>query len=112
MLTKEDFKRVAPLLWEVPTTFQHGMRVPVRLFADERLLEAALGDKSMQQAVNASTLPGLVSHVAGADVHQVRFPDRCVAASGLSGGACRWAPSATTSTAASGCWPAAFSRGG
>ena len=88
MLSKQDFKRVAPLLWEVPTTFQHGMRVPVRLFADERLLEAALGDKSMQQAVNASTLPGLVSHVVVMpDVHQgYGFPIGGVAASEVSSG--------------------------
>src|SRR3989304_1574711 len=63
MLSKQDFKRIAPLLWEVPTSFQQGMRVPVRLFADERLLEAALGDKSLQQAINASTLPRLASRI-------------------------------------------------
>jgi tRNA-splicing ligase RtcB len=51
-------------------------------------LEAALGDKSMQQAVNASTLPGLVRHVVVMpDVHQgYGFPIGGVAASQLSGG--------------------------
>jgi tRNA-splicing ligase RtcB len=58
------------------------MRVPVRVFADERLLDAALGDKSLQQAVNASMLPGLVSHVTVMpDVHQgYGFPIGGVAA--------------------------------
>jgi tRNA-splicing ligase RtcB len=64
------------------------MRVPVRIFADERLLEAALGDKSLQQAVNASTLPGLVSHiVVMPDVHQgYGFPIGGVAATELPDG--------------------------
>ena len=40
-------------------------------YADEGLLRAAMGDKSLQQAINASTLPGLVSHVTVMpDVHQ------------------------------------------
>ncbi len=88
MLQKQDLKPVAPLIWEVPTSYQQGMRVPVRLFADDRLLEAALGDRSMQQAVNASMLPGLVSHVVVMpDVHQgYGFPIGGVAASKLPDG--------------------------
>ena len=87
-LRKQDFTRLAPYLWEIPTSFQAGMRVPVRLFADERLLEAALGDKSLQQAINASTLPGLVSHVTVMpDVHQgYGFPIGGVAATRLPNG--------------------------
>jgi tRNA-splicing ligase RtcB len=58
------------------------MRVPVRVFASQELLEDALGDKSIEQAVNASTLPGLVSHVTVMpDVHQgYGFPIGGVAA--------------------------------
>jgi tRNA-splicing ligase RtcB len=61
------------------------MRVPVRIFADEPLLEDALDDKSLEQAVNASMLPGLVSHVTVMpDVHQgYGFPIGGVAASEL-----------------------------
>ncbi|MFQ5942828.1 MAG: RtcB family protein [Anaerolineales bacterium] len=87
-IQKQDFTRLAPYLWEIPTSYQPGMRVPVRLFADERLLEAALGDKSLQQAINASTLPGLVSHVTVMpDVHQgYGFPIGGVAATRLPSG--------------------------
>jgi len=87
-IRKQDFTRLTPYLWEIPTSYQAGMRVPVRLFADERLLEAALGDKSMQQAINASTLPGLVSHVTVMpDVHQgYGFPIGGVAATQLPSG--------------------------
>jgi tRNA-splicing ligase RtcB len=88
MLSKKDFRRITPLLWEVPTSFQEGMRVPVRVFADERLLEEALDDKSLQQAVNASTLPGLVGQViVMPDVHQgYGFPIGGVAATRLPDG--------------------------
>lgn len=87
-IRKQDFRRLTPYLWEIPASYQPGMRVPVRLFADDRLLEAALGDKSLQQAINASTLPGLVSHVTVMpDVHQgYGFPIGGVAATRLPDG--------------------------
>ena len=64
------------------------MRVPVRLFADDRLLDDALDDASLTQAVNAATLPGLVSHVTVMpDVHQgYGFPIGGVAATRLPDG--------------------------
>ncbi len=85
MIRKQDFQRLSPYLWEIPTSFRQGMRVPVRVFADERLLEDALDDKSLEQAVNASMLPGLVSHVTVMpDVHQgYGFPIGGVAATRL-----------------------------
>jgi tRNA-splicing ligase RtcB len=64
------------------------MRVPVRVYADDRLLEAALGDRSIEQAVNAATLPGLVGQViVMPDVHQgYGFPIGGVAATLLPDG--------------------------
>jgi tRNA-splicing ligase RtcB len=88
MVRKQDFKRVEPLIWEIPASFQEGMRVPVRVFSDEPLLEAALGDKSFSQAVNAACLPGLVGYVVVMpDVHQgYGFPIGGVAASSIDDG--------------------------
>ena len=85
LVHKQDFKQLSPFLWEIPTTYRPGMRVPVRLFADDRLLEDALDDKSLEQAVNASMLPGLVGHVTVMpDVHQgYGFPIGGVAATRL-----------------------------
>ena len=81
-LRLEDFQRVSPVTWELPASYRRDMRVPVRLFADEALLTAALGDRSLDQAVNAATLPGLVGHVVVMpDVHQgYGFPIGGVAA--------------------------------
>ena len=58
------------------------MRVPVRIFATRELLEQVMGDKSLEQAVNAATLPGLVGAVVVMpDMHQgYGFPIGGVAA--------------------------------
>lgn len=87
-MRKQDFKRLGPVHWEIPTSYRQDMRVPVRIFADDRLLEATLKDRSMEQAINASTLPGLVSHVTVMpDMHQgYGFPIGGVAASRLPDG--------------------------
>jgi len=87
-LRKQDFKKLNDYLWEIPVTYRHDMRVPVRVYADERLLEASLDDKSFEQAVNAATLPGLVGHVTVMpDVHQgYGFPIGGVAATKLPDG--------------------------
>ncbi len=88
MIRKQDIKRISDVKWEIPKSYRDDMRVPVRIFADDRLLEAALGDKSLTQAVNASALPGLVSHViVMPDVHQgYGFPIGGVAATKLPDG--------------------------
>ena len=53
-LRKQDFNKLTDYLWEIPATYRHDMRVPVWVFADERLLEDSLDDKSFDQAVNAA----------------------------------------------------------
>jgi tRNA-splicing ligase RtcB len=68
---KQDLRRLADYIWEIPVTHQPGMQVPVHLYADERLLDDALDDASLQQAVNVACLPGLVGKVVVMpDVHQ------------------------------------------
>ncbi|MGK7908485.1 MAG: RtcB family protein [Synechococcus sp.] len=71
MVSKQDFRHIDTYVWEIPTSFHSDMNIPVWIFADEELLEDALGDLSVQQAVNVACLPGLVGHVAVMpDVHQ------------------------------------------
>jgi tRNA-splicing ligase RtcB len=83
MVTKSDLKRIDKYRWEIPTSYRDDMRVPVQIFASDTLIEQALDDKSMQQAVNTATLPGLVGRVVVMpDVHQgYGFPIGGVAAS-------------------------------
>jgi tRNA-splicing ligase RtcB len=82
MVTLKDLVRINDYQWEIPQTFRADMRVPVRLFATRRMLEAVMHDKSLEQAVNAATLPGLVGNVIiMPDMHQgYGFPIGAVAA--------------------------------
>ncbi|MEA3327148.1 MAG: RtcB family protein [Chloroflexota bacterium] len=77
-----QFSQRSDFEWEIPTNFRSDMRVPVRVFASRSLLLDALGGKSILQAVNASTLPGLVEAVmVMPDMHQgYGFPIGGVAA--------------------------------
>src|SRR4030043_101819 len=88
MVTLEDLKRISDFEWEIPKSFREDMRVPVRLFATQRMLEDGMKDKSLEQAVNAATLPGLVGHViVMPDMHQgYGFPIGGVAATRLPDG--------------------------
>jgi tRNA-splicing ligase RtcB len=82
MVQISDLVPISPYEWEIPKTFRNDMRVPVHLFATRELLEQIIDDRSLEQAVNASTLPGLVgSVVVMPDMHQgYGFPIGGVAA--------------------------------
>ncbi len=88
MIRIQDLTKISDYEWEIPRTFRQDMRVPVRIFATRSLLEHIAGDKSLEQAVNAATLPGLVGHVVVMpDMHQgYGFPIGGVAATEFPGG--------------------------
>jgi tRNA-splicing ligase RtcB len=72
-MRKQDFNRISEYVWEIPQVHRADMRVPARLYASERLLEAVLGDddKSLEQLANTATLPGLARYaLAMPDIHQ------------------------------------------
>ncbi len=82
MVTLQNLVKISEYEWEIPQSFRSDMRVPVRLFATRRLLEKVAEDNSLEQAVNAATLPGLVGRVlVMPDMHQgYGFPIGGVAA--------------------------------
>lgn len=88
MVSLMDLKQITEYEWEIPKSFRKDMRVPVRLFATRKLLEKVMEDKSLEQAVNSATLPGLVGHVVVMpDMHQgYGFPIGGVAATKLPDG--------------------------
>jgi tRNA-splicing ligase RtcB (3'-phosphate/5'-hydroxy nucleic acid ligase) len=88
MIAMKMMQKVNEYEWVIPTAYRQDMRVPVRIFADREILEATLGDLSMEQAINAATLPGLVGEVVVMpDVHQgYGFPIGGVAASRIPDG--------------------------
>jgi tRNA-splicing ligase RtcB len=82
MIRIQDLIKISNHEWEIPQSYRKDMRVPVRIFATQELLEQVMDDKSLEQAVNATTLPGLVGHVVVMpDMHQgYGFPIGGVAA--------------------------------
>jgi tRNA-splicing ligase RtcB len=82
MIQKKDLHKRDAYLYEVPASYREDMRVPARLYADEQLLEAALTDRSIEQLINTTTLPGVVRYtLAMPDIHQgYGFPIGGVAA--------------------------------
>jgi tRNA-splicing ligase RtcB (3'-phosphate/5'-hydroxy nucleic acid ligase) len=95
MVNLQDLIKITDYEWEIPKNFRSDMRVPVRLFATRYLLEQVMGDRSLEQAVNSATLPGLVGHViVMPDMHQgygfpiggvaaTRYPDGVVSPGGI-----------------------------
>ena len=88
MIHLSDFKRLATYVWEIPKGYRDDIRVPARVYASQTLLEQALTDRSIEQLLNATTLPGVVGYaIAMPDVHQgYGFPVGGVAATALPSG--------------------------
>jgi tRNA-splicing ligase RtcB (3'-phosphate/5'-hydroxy nucleic acid ligase) len=87
-ISLNTFQKISDFEWEIKPDFRSDMRVPVRVFASQSLLEDALKDKSIEQAVNATTLPGVLEAVmVMPDMHQgYGFPIGGVAATDLEQG--------------------------
>jgi tRNA-splicing ligase RtcB len=82
------FTQIREFEWEISPDFRSDMRVPVRIFASKSLLQDSFRDKSIVQAINVSTLPGLVGAVmVMPDMHQgYGFPIGGVAATDIENG--------------------------
>ena len=71
MINKKDFRKISDYLWEVPKSFRANMRVPVRIYASEKMLEQIFRDKSVEQLINGTTLPGIIKYaIAMPDCHE------------------------------------------
>lgn len=81
-MDKRDLVRIHDWLWEIPRTFRPDMRVPARVFTTEKMLDSILGDRSLDQLVNVTALPGIVRcAIAMPDIHEgYGFPIGGVAA--------------------------------
>jgi tRNA-splicing ligase RtcB len=82
MIGLKNLNKISDHEWEIPRSFRKDMGGEVRIFSSRDLLDQILGDKSLEQAVNASTLPGLIGAVVVMpDMHQgYGFPIGGVAA--------------------------------
>ena len=81
-MKKTDLVRIDENIWEVPRSHRGDMRVPARVYTSERMLDSVVSDRSLEQLVNVTTLPGIQKYaVAMPDVHEgYGFPIGGVAA--------------------------------
>lgn len=64
MSSQIPLQRVGRDTWLIPKTYRSDMRVPVYVYASEKLLQKMLTDRTLIQGVNVATLPGVQKHVA------------------------------------------------
>lgn len=95
MVSKKELTQVDTFCYEIPRTFRPDMRVPARFFSDTALLEAAMKDRSLEQLINTTTLPGVAAPaLAMPDIHEgygfpiggvvaTRMPDGVISPGGV-----------------------------
>jgi tRNA-splicing ligase RtcB len=56
-------KKIREMEYRIEADPSKGMKVPVTIYADDVLLQKMLTDRTVQQAINVSTIPGVLKHV-------------------------------------------------
>lgn len=69
MNLKDSFIKISDWLWEIPLSFRKDMKVPVRIYASEKILKQ-IEETAINQAINVATLPGIINYsFAMPDIH-------------------------------------------
>lgn len=61
MVMPRELIKISDVIWELPVTFRQGMRVPVRVYASEKLIKE-MDEAVFEQAANVAKLPGIVKY--------------------------------------------------
>lgn len=61
-ITDIPLEKVRPGVWEIPSEYKQFMRVPTRLYATPELLEKMKTDLTIKQALNITSMPGIVKY--------------------------------------------------
>ena len=70
-MQKSDFKKISDWLWEIPKSFRSDMQVSARVYVSEKMLEESFTDRSLEQLVHVSPLPGIQKYaLAMPDMHE------------------------------------------
>jgi tRNA-splicing ligase RtcB len=59
MITRAQILKVDDWRWEIPLGTRDDMRVPAFIFASATIIDALLSDRSLDQLINVTTLPGI-----------------------------------------------------
>ena len=55
-----DLEKISSYEWKIGEDYSPAMRVPVIVYANEAIISQCLNDQSLDQAINATKLPGVV----------------------------------------------------
>lgn len=92
---KSELKKISDIMWEIPVSYRHDMRVPARVYATSEMLDSIIQDHSLMQLVNVSTLPGIQNAaLVMPDVHEgygfpiggvaaTKYPDGVISPGGI-----------------------------
>lgn len=95
MIDKSILQKKSDFLWEIPMTTRADMRVPAYVYALPEIMESMTDDRSLQQLVNVTTLPGIQkAAIVMPDVHEgygfpiggiaaTRYPDGVISPGGI-----------------------------
>ena len=95
MISKKELVQVESFCFEIADSFRSDMKVPARFYADPSLLDGLMKDRSLEQLVNTTTLPGVVAPaLAMPDIHEgygfpiggvvaTRMPDGVISPGGV-----------------------------
>jgi len=88
IISMDDLIKLEDYLYEIPKSYRPDMRVPARVYANEKMMNDILNDKSLWQLINIATLPGIQKYaIAMPDLHQgYGFPIGGVAATAIEEG--------------------------
>jgi tRNA-splicing ligase RtcB len=91
LLTKSGnhrVRKISDLIFRVEKNESKGMKVPVTIYANDNLISKMITDRTIDQATNVATLPGVIKHVVVLpDGHEgYGFPVGGVAATDLEEG--------------------------
>lgn len=106
MVSSENLEKISDSLWELPVTYNKEMRVPARIYATAKLIQA-MDEAVFEQISNVATLPGITKYAfCMPDAHSgYGFPIGGVVAMDIDqGGVISPGGSALTSTAACDWW--------
>jgi tRNA-splicing ligase RtcB len=56
-------KKINDFLWEIEKDESIGMKVPIHIYANEKLANSMQKDRTLKQATNAASLPSIVKHM-------------------------------------------------
>ena len=61
MADLSEMEQISDTIWEVPTSYKKGMRVPARFFGTEKIIRE-MDEAVLDQVTNVATLPGITKY--------------------------------------------------